>query len=367
MIRVGHRLLPLDGVVAAEMQETSPQLLRDDPNAVRRRLELDGYVYFRSVLPREAVTVAGEAVAGALATAGWLEAGSDPRERRVRPDFREHTMAFNGYSIVGPGVASPTVIPDPKMGSSVVGAFHGLQNDPRLRAVLHSHELFWLASGVLGEEVGCLNYRWMRAVLPEQLAGHGYHMDNVYMGRGSKRLHTFWIPLQDIGCEAEGGLVVLEGSNQRPEFRRVRETFGEQEQFGSFGQDPAEVAAVDPQARWVTAKRYRAGDVVVFGMKTMHGGVTNSTDTVRLSVDTRFQPLRDAHDPRFPMHGYGDTPPFRAEDFIAQQASMADHIGPTRDTPAFASWEEVSRRKRARVCVCCCCGCCCEALRNCLW
>ena len=26
--------------------------------------------------------------------------------------------------------------------------------------------------------------RWMRAVLPDQLVGHGFHMDNVYMGRG---------------------------------------------------------------------------------------------------------------------------------------------------------------------------------------
>jgi len=46
-------------------------------------------------------------------------------------------------------------------------------------------------------------------VLPEQLVGHGFHMDNVYMGRGSSRLHTFWIPLHDIKCDEEGGSVAI--------------------------------------------------------------------------------------------------------------------------------------------------------------
>ena len=45
---------------------------------------------------------------------------------------------------------------------------------------------------------------------------------------------------------------------------------------------------MDPGARWVTYE-YEPGDLVVFGMHTLHGGVTNSTDTVRLSIDSRFQ------------------------------------------------------------------------------
>ena len=66
--------------------------------------------------PRHA---AGEAVAAALSKAGWMADGVDPNKRQVRPDFREHTLAFNGYSIVGPGVEDPVDIPDPKMGTKV--------------------------------------------------------------------------------------------------------------------------------------------------------------------------------------------------------------------------------------------------------
>ena len=50
---------------------------------------------------------------------------------------------------------------------------------------------------------------------------------------------------------------------------------------------------MDPGARWVTYE-YEPGDLVVFGMHTLHGGVTNPTDTVRLSIDSRFQ-VRTLH------------------------------------------------------------------------
>jgi ectoine hydroxylase-related dioxygenase (phytanoyl-CoA dioxygenase family) len=83
------------------------------------------------------------------------------------------------------------------------------------------------------------------------------------MGRGSSQLHTFWLPFHDIDLST-GGLTVVEGSSQRPGFARLRETFGMQEQFVTLGQDPAELTATDPAARWVTTE-YEAGDLVVFG------------------------------------------------------------------------------------------------------
>ena len=73
-------------------------------------------------------------------------------------------------------------------------------------------------------------------------------------------------------------------------------------------------------------------------MKTMHGGVTNSSgDRVRLSVDARFQPLSEPSDPRFPMHGYGPTPLFAAADFIEQQGATAGAIGGGK-TNVYESW-----------------------------
>ena len=55
-------------------------------------------------------------------------------------------------------------------------------------------------------------------------------MDNVYMGRGSGRLHTVWLPWHDVPV-ARGGLAVLSGSSSLPGFQRVRETYGQHGQY----------------------------------------------------------------------------------------------------------------------------------------
>ena len=47
----------------------------------------------------------------------------------------------------------------------------------------------------------------------------GRSADNVYMGRGSDRLCTVWVPWSDVPVE-HGGLVVLRGSNSLPGFER---------------------------------------------------------------------------------------------------------------------------------------------------
>jgi hypothetical protein len=50
--------------------------------------------------------------------------------------------------------------------------------------------------------------------------------DKVYMGRGSDKLHTVWIPWANTPVEL-GGLVILEGSASLPGFERMRDTYGE--------------------------------------------------------------------------------------------------------------------------------------------
>ena len=67
---------------------------------------------------------------------------------------------------------------------------------------------------------------------------------------------------------------------------------------GWLTSDPREVAALDPAAQWV-AGDYAAGDVILFGMHTLHMSTANLTDRVRVSCDVRFQPRADAIDDRY--------------------------------------------------------------------
>ena len=83
-------------------------------------------------------------------------------------------------------------------------------------------------------------------------------------------------------CRHGAGSLVL--------FRFIRDS---PEVFVSAACTPVELAALDRGSRWMTAN-YRAGDVVLFTMKTLHGGLRNETpSTLRLSCDLRFQPASD--------------------------------------------------------------------------
>jgi hypothetical protein len=66
---------------------------------------------------------------------------------------------------------------------------------------------------------------------------------------------------------------------------------------GSFSNDPVEL--VDRYGgRWHT-NAFKVGDVLIFGMFTMHGSLNNVTNRFRLSTDTRYQLASEPVDERW--------------------------------------------------------------------
>lgn len=72
---------------------------------------------------------------------------------------------------------------------------------------------------------------------------------------------------------------ICNASSSLPGFERLRQTYAEHDVSatdidaaagGAYGTDPAELLRMDPEAAWVTTT-YNPGDVLLFGMKTMHG------------------------------------------------------------------------------------------------
>lgn len=55
--------------------------------------------------------------------------------------------------------------------------------------------------------------------------------------------------------------------------------------------------------RWLVAE-YEPGDMVVFGMEMVHGGLDNRSDRLRLSSDSRYQLASEPVDERW----VGDNP-----------------------------------------------------------
>lgn len=249
-IAIGHGELERGGAQLGDLTEHTA--LREDGEALRTALERDGYLFLRGLLDRDTVLAA-----------------------------RERVLAFEAD--------------EPRtMGNKAI------THDPAVLAALESPALFALTGTLFGEDrIITTDYKWLRTM--RQGGGTGAHFDWVYMGRGSQRLVTTWLPLGDIPAEM-GGLAILEGSHDLPSMQRLRETYGAMDVDrdnvqGWFSKDPHELLAMSG-SRWLTAD-YRAGDVLLFGMHTMHMSCTQSTDQVRVTCDVRWQPACDPFDERW--------------------------------------------------------------------
>lgn len=180
-------------------------------------------------------------------------------------------------------------------------------------------------------------YKWLRAVAGGEFTG--VHTDRVFLGGGSGRLVTAWIPLGDVRV-ADGALMVAAGSHADATFAGVRRTYGasaagaDGANSGWLTDDAAEVLdvarrlnrdsaipAVGEEARdaanhsseenvadtidWRTCD-FQSGDVVLLALDVVHMSLTNVSGEeakngaarARVSVDTRWQPEGDDPDPR---------------------------------------------------------------------
>lgn len=230
--------------------------LRGNKEALRERLAEDGYLYIRGFHPREKVLAARERILAEMERQG-IEAGQHQEMKSIA-------------------------------------------ETPEVMAVLESPALFDFFEDVFGEPALTFDEKWLRAVGKGKATG--IHYDNVYMGRGSRRLMTAWTPFGDLPMQL-GTLAVCEGSHKEA-FGKLQETYGNMDVdrdnikgMGWYSSSPREVLEKFG-GRWVT-NDVQAGDVIFITMMTLHGSTKNVTDDVRLSCDIRFQPQSDPADERW--------------------------------------------------------------------
>lgn len=263
-VRIGKAELEFGGEYLQELRSSNDVF--DDTEALRQRLAEDGYLLIRGFHSRDKVLRAKEEMLEQLAAMGRLAPDTPVEEGIIGPGNRG--AMFQGI--------------DPPM--------------PRLLDVVNSDETMRFFDRLLEGPSITYDYKWARAVAHEQFTGA--HYDIVYMGRGTQHLYTMWTPIGDVSLEM-GGLAMLLGSQH---FDKVRSTYGQMDVDrdnieGWFSNEPLEL--IDKYGGvWATTE-YEAGDVVIFGMYTMHGSLTNQTDRYRLSVDTRYQLASEPVDERW--------------------------------------------------------------------
>ncbi|HTL29950.1 MAG TPA: phytanoyl-CoA dioxygenase family protein [Tepidisphaeraceae bacterium] len=253
----------------------------DSTEALRARMQQDGYLFLRGYLNRDDVLAARREVTRRLADQGCLDEASDPIDAVARKDYT--------------GKFKPELA----------------RKNAALENVLYNGALLNFFERFLDGSVRHFDYTWLRAVSPGR--GTSSHCDCVYMSRGTQNLFTAWTPLGDISYEM-GGLIVLEGSHRN---ERLRNTYGKTDvdsyctnREGRASQDAwakgtSGVLSKNPVqiqkslgGRWLTTE-YRAGDVLIFSIFTVHASLDNHSDRVRLSSDSRYQLASDPVDERW--------------------------------------------------------------------
>ena len=174
-----------------------------------------------------------------------------------------------------------------------------ITHHPDVKAVLEGQRVFDFFNTYFGETSRTFDYKWLRAVGKD--TGTAAHYDFVYMGRGSERLHTIWTPFGRLTPE-QGTLAMLVGSHNLASFEKLRLTYGRMDVDrdliqGWFTDDPLDITTRFGGV-WRTAA-FEMGDVMIFGMHTLHASTTNTTNRYRLSCDVRYQPKADPIDDRW--------------------------------------------------------------------
>ena len=235
---------------------TDSTAIADNRVALRARLRADGCLFFRRLIDATAVLALRGDVLRAIDRAQWLDPVADPLDGRPGPVVRVEDTAnyWGGY-----------------VGVQREQAFHRLAYDEDLLSVMRS----LVADDLLvhPRKIARFSFPFSGQTTPP-------HQDYRYI-QGTTDVFTVWIPLS--ACPPElGGLRVLQGSHAG----------GLLPTSTAPGAGGLTVDVPDDDRDWATID-YEPGDVLVFHSLTVHGGLPNVSDRLRLSVDFRYQSASD--------------------------------------------------------------------------
>ena len=236
--------------------------VRNDIDELRRRLDEDGYLFFRQLLDPDRLMKLRHEMLSVMQAGGWLVAGTDPMDGIADPDTR-CTEGDLGYTDV----------------------YHKVYKLQSFHAIAHSRKILDLLEEIRGCTMMPQPQKVARLWFPK-FTEHTTptHQDFVHF-QGPEDNLTCWTPVGDCPREL-GGLAVLRGSHKVGRVLQHRFSLG----AGSLHVEPSEHDLSD---EWRTTD-YQVGDALIFPFLTIHKALPNvSADRLRVSLDNRYQRAGD--------------------------------------------------------------------------
>ncbi len=237
----------------------STDVLHDGPE-LQRRMQRDGYLFIRNLLPKETLESLRMQFLEIMREADWVKPGTPLAE----------------------GIANLDrfcVEPEP----AYMAIYHRQQKLPAFHALQHHPNLIGVFERLLGDSVLPHPRLIARTLFPEREAyTTPAHQDFIPI-QGTAETYTAWMPLQDVPPEL-GGLQIASGSHRHGVYD-IRPALGA---GGLEVTDPLE-------GTWVNSP-FNQSDVLIFHSLTVHQGRSFQGERLRLSLDGRFQRVRDPID-----------------------------------------------------------------------
>lgn len=225
----------------------------DDAARLDALLNDEGYLFFRNVLDRDEVA-------------------------RVKQDM---VRVLQEQGIVKQGETEPIWSGKPLDALEDAGLY-ALESS----AVLCEGSAKKIADTVFGRPAFMFKGPTLRYSLPADAAHVTPAHQDYFFIRANNQFRTLWMPLMEID-ETVGGLVLAGGSHKQG----LREHVERDDVFSYVlkGRKQKGVPLDEIAAPWLTTD-YHPGDVLIFHHLTLHWALPNTSDRVRLSIDTRAQP-----------------------------------------------------------------------------
>ena len=224
-----------------------------DAQEIRTRMQRDGYLFVRRLLPAEQLAALRLKLLEIARDGGWVQKNKPLIDAIADQD---------GFCVE----PTPEYM-DVYRHMYALPEFHALQHHPALIGLLEK-----LLDGPVLPHPRLIG----RTIFPKRESfTTPPHQDFIPI-QGTAETYTAWFPLHDLE-PGMGGLEVAAGSHQGGvyEFRPA---------LGAGG-----LAITDPLANAWTGGTLQAGDVLFFHSMTAHRGVANTGNSLRLSMDARYQ------------------------------------------------------------------------------